>query len=103
MSTLKYFLGAALVLGVVTLSVSSAADDKPKNTIKDIMKKAHGKDGLFNKVKAGTITADEKKELVALYTDLQKNKPPKGEIEAWMKTTGVIADAAKAFQEGKDE
>jgi hypothetical protein len=83
-----------------TLSLLRAADEKPKNSIKDVMK-AHKKGGLKDKVEGGTASADEKKELVALYSDLSKNDPPKGDKENWKKLCDALVKAAKEAQDGK--
>lgn len=99
---------AALVVGVALLGTSNAAqkDDKKddvKFTIKMVMKLAHNKDtGLLKKAKEGTISDDEKKQLVEAYTALAKNKPEKGEPESWKKFTDEIAKAAKDYGDGKD-
>jgi hypothetical protein len=60
------------------------------------MKKAHtGKPSLLAKVTGGTANAEEKKELVALYTDLAANKCPKGDAKDWKERTQAILKAAK--------
>jgi hypothetical protein len=102
MSSLKYFGAAALVLGFMYLGVTNAADDK-KYTIKEVMKAAHGKEGLLNQAKAGTIKDDDKKVLVAMYVSLGGNKPPKGDAADWKKITDTLAAAAKDYGAGKDE
>lgn len=92
----------ALVVGsTFALSLLQAQDDKPKHTIKDVMKKAQAKTGLLNKVTGGTASKEEKAELVELYTALGKNKPPKGEASSWKEKTDAILAAAKEAQEGK--
>jgi hypothetical protein len=84
-----------------TVSVLRAADDeKPKFTIKEIMKQAH-KDKLLNKVLEGKATADEKATLSLLYLHLGKNKPPKGDEASWKKLTSALQTAAKEAEEGK--
>jgi len=93
-----------LVLALCCLtSVSGlfAADD-PKNTIKDVMKKAHTKDtGLLAKVSGGTATKEEKQELADLYADLSKNKPPKGNPQSWKQKTDPLVANSKDVVAGK--
>ena len=60
------------------------------------------KGGLCSKVASGKASAEEKKKLVALFEDLHKNKPPKGDEESWNKFTTALVDAAKAAAEGKE-
>ena len=104
MRTVKYFVLAALVLGIVGVTAQSAAE--PKNDIKSVMKKGHkGKDGgdpLCKVVTTGKATADQKKELLSLYEDLAANKPAKGEEAAWKEKTSAIVAAAKDVVAGKD-
>jgi hypothetical protein len=88
----------ALVL-VMNSSVEGGKDKEPL-AIKVIMKKAHtapkGEKSLLAKVTGGTADADEKKALVALYTDLAANKCPKGDAADWKERTQAILKAAKA-------
>jgi hypothetical protein len=86
------------VAGFVTLTLR--ADEKPKNEIKDVMQKAH-KDGLLKKVASGKADDSEKKDLLALYEDLSKNDPPKGDKSDWEKRTKAMVGAAKDVVDGK--
>jgi len=79
----------------------SRADDKAKYSIKDVMKE-HKKGALKDKVVEGKATDEEKKKLVEVYTELGKNKPPKGDEESWKKLTDAMVQAAKEVQEGKE-
>jgi hypothetical protein len=93
-------LAAALVGG---LAFSKAADDKPKYTIKQVMKKAHaGDDSLAKTVVAGKGSDDDKKTLVELYTALGQNKPPKGDADSWKSKCEALLAAAKEVAAGKD-
>jgi hypothetical protein len=78
-----------------------AADD-PKNTIKDVMLKAHDKDsGLLGKVVGGKASKDEKQELAELYADLAKNKPAKGNPQSWKQKTDALVAVSKDVVAGK--
>ena len=104
MRTVKYFVLAALTLGVLGgLATYQAADnEKPKYSIEEIMDKAHkGKNSLFKKVVSGNANADQKKDLLGLYEDLAKNKPPKGSQDDWKKRTTAMVSAAKEAVDGK--
>jgi hypothetical protein len=94
MRTAKYFVLALLCLGLVGLSLYSAADD-PKFKIKDVMKEAM-KGGLCKKVADGAANKEEKEKLVALFTALGMNKPPKNDDADWKDRTKALLDAAKA-------
>ena len=106
MRTVKYFVLAALTLGALGgLAAYQAADnDKPKYSIEEIMGKAHeGKNSLYKKVVGGQANADQKKELLGLYEDLAKNKPPKGSQDDWKKRTTAMVSAAKEVVENKPD
>src|SRR6516164_7790345 len=93
-------VGAALMLiAVVGLNLRAGDDPKP---IKEIMGKAH-KDGLLKKVSSGKASGDEKKELLALYEDLAKNKPPMGDEADWKTRTEAMVKAAKAVVDTGDK
>ena len=66
-----------------------------KVTIKVVMKKAMS-GGLCKKVASGKASADEKKELIELFTALSKQTPPKGDAKSWEAKTKALVDAAKA-------
>jgi hypothetical protein len=100
---------AVLTLGLFVGSVYRAADndDKPKYTIKQAMKIAHGKadkktPSLSDKVLAGEASSEEKAKLLELYTAVGANKAPKGEAEAWKEKTTGIVDAIKGVIDSKE-
>ena len=51
-------------------------------------------------VAKGDASDEEKKELHAMLVSMSKNKPPKGEQEAWDKLTAALVKAGKAAVEG---
>ncbi|MBI2823221.1 MAG: hypothetical protein HYX69_00865 [Planctomycetia bacterium] len=73
---------------------ASAAEDKPKYTIKQVMKEAH-KDGLMKKVAEGKGTKADAEKLLELYQALAANKPPKGDAADWRTKTEALVAAAK--------
>ena len=91
--------GALAFVALVGLNLRAADDPKP---IKEIMGKAH-KDGLLKKVSSGKASDDEKKELLALYEDLAKNKPPMGDEADWKTKTEAMVKAAKAVVDTGDK
>jgi hypothetical protein len=103
MRTAKYLLATALALGMIANAFATRADDaKPKHTVKEIMKLAH-KDGLYNKVKGGAASKEEKTELAELYADMVKNKAEKGDPESWKQKCEALASAAKDVAEDKPD
>jgi Na+-translocating ferredoxin:NAD+ oxidoreductase RnfG subunit len=97
---------AALVIGAVSLGAYRAVDDAkkdaPKYTIKQVMKEAHGEDGLVKKVREGNATQADKDKLVELYIALAADKPAKGDIAVWKEKTAPIVVAAKAIAADKE-
>lgn len=101
---LRFGAMALLAVAFVALTVVGAADDKPKYDIETIMEKAHDEDnGILKKVVAGKADAAEKKSLLDLYTELGKNKPPKGDAKSWKTKTGALVTAAKEVVDGKED
>jgi hypothetical protein len=90
-------IAGAVCLFALALVVQSGVDGAAgeKITIKDVMKTAM-KGGLCKKVVTGKADADEKKELIKLFTGLSMTTPPKGDEAAWKEKTKAILDAAKA-------
>jgi hypothetical protein len=103
MRTFKFFVLTALAAGALGgLGVYRAADSDVKD-IETIMDKAHkGKPSLLKSVVEGKASKEDQKELLSLYTDLGKNKPPKGSEEDWKKRTGAMVVAAKDVVAGKE-
>jgi hypothetical protein len=102
---------AVLTLGLFVGSAYRAADkdsdDKPKYTIKQAMKIAHGKadkktPSLSDKVLAGEASSDEKAKLLELYNAVAANKAPKGDADAWKEKTTGIVDAIKGVVDSKE-
>lgn len=86
-----------LVFGVaLTLHAADA-----KFTIKDVMKKAMGKGKLCEKLAGGTATKEEKADAIELFTEMGKNKPPKGDEASWKAKTDALLTAAKAAAAGE--
>jgi Planctomycete cytochrome C len=71
----------------------------PEFKIAEIMEKAH-KDGLAKKATEGKASPEELKQLVAYYTALTKNKPPKGDEADWKTRTGALLSAATLLEKG---
>jgi hypothetical protein len=101
----RYGAAALLAVAFAGLTVFGAGDEKPKYDIETIMDKAHGEknDKLLKKVLDGKADAAEKKELLELYTELGKNKPPKGDEKSWKEKTSALVSASQEVVDGKDK
>jgi uncharacterized protein with ATP-grasp and redox domains len=85
---------AIVALGAAAFtSVFAAYDDKPKYTIKEVMK-LH-KEKLHEKVIKGGASKEEKEKLREAYEEMGKNDPPKGDKDEWKKRSETLAKAVK--------
>ena len=90
-----------VAFGWVVLGLSSRAQEtKAKYTIKEVMKVAHAKGKLRDKVTGGMASDEEKKQLVEYYEALAANKPPKGDDASWKEKTAELLAAAKEAAAG---
>jgi hypothetical protein len=88
-----------VVLFVFAGVILAQGDDKPKYTIKEVMKEAH-KSGLHKKVAGGKASKEEMEKLVAMYKALTQNKPPAGDAKEWKEQTEAMLTAANAALKG---
>ena len=89
----------ALVLVVNTNAQGDKDKEKDKEkklTVKQIMAKAHGKDGLRAKVIKGEASNEEKKALIDMYTALAALDCPKGDKDSWKEKTKAVVNLAKS-------
>lgn len=90
---------AALGLSVIGVQVSRAAAKPEKDSdITVIMKKAFKgsktKPSLVKKAQEGQASPEELKSLLEYTQQLQKTKPPQGEVKDWdERNTGMVAAA----------
>lgn len=96
---LTFGLALALV-GTAVVSVTRA-EDKPKYSIKEVMK-AHKKGELREKVLSGTATDTEKQTLVDMYKAMEQADPPKGDKDHWKKLTKAMVKAAEDVRDKKE-
>jgi len=97
MRSVKYVILGSVVLGVLAFVAGSSAEEKKEEkplTIKDVMK-LHEKEGVHDKVIAGTASDEEKSQLIVAYTALNQSKPPMGNEKEWKELTDKILVAAK--------
>jgi hypothetical protein len=109
MRTLKFCLMAALTVSLVGVTGAEEKKEEKKDgpaAIKAVMKKFHsapkGEDPICKQFLMGKASETDIKALLAGYEDLGKNKPPKGDEEAWKKRTTALLSAAKDLAAKKD-
>jgi len=97
MRSFKVF-ALAFFASATVLPLAFAADG---DAIKKAMKEAM-KGGLCKKVASGEGSDDDKKKLLALFTDMAKDTPPKGDKESWAKHAGALVKASQDVVDGKE-
>ena len=76
--------------------------EKPKHTIKQVMKEALKGNALNKKVLSGDATDKEKLQLLDMYISLVESEPPKGDEASWQKFAGSAALAAAKVAVGRE-
>ena len=98
-------LTVALCLGLGAgswlVGQESPTTPPPKHNIKEVMKQAHGAK-LLNKVLDGKASKEEKDQLLDLYISMIDNKPPKGEGDKWIMSSGRVILAAARVAVGRE-
>lgn len=88
-----------VALSFTVIGVTQVAATNRAKTISEIMNEGHkGNPALCAKASKGMATKDDIKVLVALYTDLAANKPPKGDADSWKQKTEALLTAAKNLE-----
>jgi len=82
----------AAVAGLLLANLQ-AADEKPKYTIKEVMK--FHKEKLNEKFANGTASKEETTKLQEGYEAMLKAKPPKGDEKAWKEKCEALIKAVK--------
>jgi hypothetical protein len=92
------FCLGVFVVGIAGVSGAGSSTLAPK-TIKEVMAEGHkGKPALCGLANTGKASKDDIKKLVALYEDLGKSDPPKGDKAAWKKKCDDLLTATKALE-----
>ena len=90
----------ALIATATVMPLTVAEDGK---AIKKAMKEGFKpKSGIFHSVVAGDASADDKKKLLALVTDMAKEMPPKGDEASWKEKTSALIQASQDVVAGKE-
>ncbi len=96
-------LAVAGSLALKAVAADKADGDKPKYTIKQVMKDVHaGKESVLKKVIAGKASDAEKEKLLEMYQSLAKSKPPQGDAASWKAKTEALVAAAQAEVDGAE-
>ena len=100
---MKNTLIVAALLAVASLGALrvTAEDAEKEVTIKEVMKVAM-KEGLCKKVAKGEGSKEDAEKLLALFTAMSKQDPPKGEADSWKEKCDALVAAAQGCVDGKE-
>jgi hypothetical protein len=99
---LRSIVGIGVAASLLAGVVSVRAEEKPKYTVKEVMKALHkGDDAIAKKVTKGEGTHEDFAKLVEYYKSLPLNEAPKGDAASWKEKTTALLKAAQALHEGK--
>lgn len=91
-------LGASFILTPIALR----AAQKPKYTVKDIMKAINkGDDNIGKRAAKGQASPEDLAKMVEYYESLPLNDPPRGDKSSWEHKTAALLAAAKDLKAGK--
>lgn len=102
---MRKLLVSFAVVGGLALAFNLASqgeEEKKPVAIKEVMQTCM-KGGLCKKVQDGKASDEEQKKLLAMFQDLSKNKPPKGDEAGWKKKTAALVEAAQAVVDKKPD
>jgi uncharacterized protein (DUF342 family) len=99
--SIAIFAVAFVALGAMSglRAADEKKDEKPKYSVKEVMKKHQD---LVKKVKSDTASAEEKKNLLELYIEMAKNKAPRGDTADWKKVNEALVKATQNVVDAKD-
>jgi hypothetical protein len=101
-SFLRRTLITSAIVAAVAVPTLLAADDKPKYSVKDVMKALHkGDENVGKKVSRGQGDAADFAKLVDYYESLPANKPPRGDQSSWDTKTAALVKSAKSLKAGE--
>jgi cytochrome c553 len=93
---------AGLSLALTPLALVAA--QKPKYTIKEVMKTIHkGDDNIGKRAVKGEASKDDIAKMVEYYESLPLNEPPKGDKASWEQKTAALLKAARDLKAGKSD
>lgn len=91
-----------MLAGAAILASPAMAAEKPKYTIKQIMKDLHkGENALCKKVAKGEGSKEDLAKFVEYYESLPLQDPPKGDAKEWQEKAKKLLQATKDLQAGK--
>ena len=88
-------LTAAIAIGFVGITNQADGGPKTKAAMKTCMK-----GGLCKKVATGDGSAEDKAALLAAFTAMAAEKPPKGDADSWKAKTTALVKAAQLAVDG---
>jgi hypothetical protein len=97
-----HVLSLALLLGVAFIPIVLAESQKPKYTVKEVMKAIHkGEDNIGKRAVKGVASREDIARLAEYYESLPLNEPPRGELAGWKEKTAALVKASRALKSGQ--
>jgi cytochrome c553 len=98
----KKFIALVIAAAAVLTPLALSAAQKPKYTIKEVMKAIHkGEDNIGKRVVKGQASKEDIAKMVEYYESLPLNDPPRGERSSWDAKTTALVNAAHDLKAGK--
>lgn len=98
---LRNLLTAALLGGLAFAPLVLAEGQKPKFTVKEVMKEIHkGQDNIGKRAASGSASKEDIAKLAEYYESLPLNEPPRGEMASWKEKTAALIKASRALKSG---
>jgi cytochrome c553 len=92
---------AAAILGGIAFTPLALAANKPKYTIKEVMKEIHkGEDNIGKRASRGQASKEDINKMVEYYASLPLNDPPRGDKQSWQEKTAALVKASQELKAG---
>lgn len=96
----KLIAGSALFCATL-MPIVLAEGQKPKYSIKEVMKEIHkGDDNIGKRALKGEASKEDIARMVEYYQSLPLNDPPRGDKASWMEKTAVLVKAGNDLKAG---
>lgn len=94
-------IAAAVLAALACVPLALGATNKPKYTIKEVMKEIHkGDDNIGKRVMKGQASKDDINKMVEYYASLPLNDPPRGDKQDWLAKTTALVKASQELKSG---
>ena len=94
-------IAASILAAVGFAPLALSAANKPKYTIKEVMKEIHkGDDNIGKRAIKGQASKEDITKMVEYYASLPLNDPPRGDKADWLERTTAMVKASQDLKKG---